>query len=132
VKTGAGKRGIPAKRYFRIGEVSALVGVDAHVLRYWESEFPSLRPHRSSTRQRLYRRRDVETLLRIKELLYEQGYTISGARKVLREERRTRRETDASGVRPSSPEAGRLRLIRRELEAILSLLGRDGDGGETG
>jgi DNA-binding transcriptional MerR regulator len=73
---------IPDKLYFRIGEVAQLVGVDAHVLRYWESEF-RLKPHRSASGQRLYRKQDLSRFLRIKHLLHEEGYTIAGARKVL-------------------------------------------------
>ena len=73
---------IPDKLYFRIGEVASLVGVDAHVLRYWESEF-RMRPHRSSSGQRLYRKQDLARFFRIKRLLHDEGYTIAGARKVL-------------------------------------------------
>ena len=75
---------IPDKVYFRIGEVSHLVGVDTHVLRYWESEFSLIKPFRGKSKQRLYRRQDVENLLRIKGLLHDEGYTISGARKYLK------------------------------------------------
>ena len=75
---------IPDKVYFRIGEVSDLVGVDQHVLRYWESEFKVIRPRRAKSNQRLYRRQDVENLLLIKTLLHNEGYTISGARKLLK------------------------------------------------
>lgn len=73
---------VPDKLYFRIGEVASLVGVDAHVLRYWESEF-RMKPHRSSSGQRLYRKQDLARFYRIKRLLHDEGYTISGARKVL-------------------------------------------------
>lgn len=73
---------IPDKLYFKIGEVSKLAGVAAHVLRYWESEFPAIRPKRAN-QQRLYRRVDVELILSIRTLLHEQGYTIAGARKFL-------------------------------------------------
>ena len=76
---------IPNKLYFRIGEVSDIVGVKPYVLRYWESEFPDIRPSKSKSGQRLYKRRDVELLLRIKQLLYEERFTINGARKRLRE-----------------------------------------------
>lgn len=72
------------KKYYRIGDVSRLTGVDAHVLRYWEGEFRNIRPHRVA-RQRLYRQEDIELIGRIKELLYEKGYTIAGARKQLSE-----------------------------------------------
>jgi DNA-binding transcriptional MerR regulator len=75
---------VPDKLYFRIGEVAKLVGVDAHVLRYWESEF-GMKPHRSSTGQRMYRKQDLTRFLRIRSLLHDEGYTLSGARKVLRE-----------------------------------------------
>src|ERR1043165_314931 len=77
---------IPDKLYFRIGEVSALLGVETYVLRYWETEFPSLAPKKSGTGHRLYRRKDVELLLRIKHLLYEKRFTIEGARQSLQSE----------------------------------------------
>src|SRR5271156_5897497 len=78
---------IPDKLFFRIGEVSEIVGVEAYVLRYWESEFPALSPKKSSSGQRMFRRKDVELLLRIKELLYERKFTIDGARKALQEDK---------------------------------------------
>ena len=74
---------IPDKLYFRIGEVATLCRLPAYVLRFWESEFPQLKPVKSSTGQRMYRRRDVESVLHIKQLLYEQGFTIVGARQQL-------------------------------------------------
>jgi len=75
---------IPDKLYFKIGEASEIVGVEAHVLRYWESEFKILKPLRAGSRQRLYRRGDIENLLRIRELLYSEGYTIAGARQAMK------------------------------------------------
>ena len=72
---------IPDKLYFRIGEVATIVGVKPHVLRYWEEEFPSLRPAKSRSQQRLYRRKEIDFLLALKELLYERGFTIAGVRK---------------------------------------------------
>ena len=84
--TGASASDIPDKLYFRIGEVARLCEVPAYVLRFWESEFPQLKPNKGGTGQRLYRRKDVETALRIKDLLYGQGYTIPGARQALRSE----------------------------------------------
>src|ERR1700692_3401014 len=75
---------IPDKLFFRIGEVSQLVGVEPYVLRYWESEFPGLSPKKSNTGQRMFRRKDVEMLLNIKELLYNKKFTIEGARKALK------------------------------------------------
>src|SRR5512135_2727066 len=74
---------LPQKLYFRIGEVADIVGVEPHVLRYWEREFRSIRPTKSARGQRVYSRRDVENLLRVRELLYTQGFTIAGARKQL-------------------------------------------------
>src|ERR1700760_806477 len=76
---------LPTKLYFRIGEVANAVGVETHVLRYWETEFRSIRPQKSSRGQRVYSRRDVETLMRVKELLYDRKFTIAGARKQLRD-----------------------------------------------
>jgi len=79
---------IPEKIYFKIGEVCELVGVQAHVLRYWETEFPMLSPQKNRSGQRSYRRRDVEISLRIKQLLYEEMFTIAGAKKKLQNEMR--------------------------------------------
>src|ERR1700693_724945 len=76
---------IPDKLYFKIGEVSDLLGVEPYVLRYWETEFATLSPKKSGTGHRLYRRKDVELLLRIKHLLYDRKFTIEGARKALQE-----------------------------------------------
>lgn len=80
---------IPEKLFFKIGEVCELAGVQAHVLRYWESEFPMLAPQKNRAGQRVYRKRDVEMALRIKELLYEDQYTIAGAKKRLTSELRS-------------------------------------------
>src|ERR1700682_423785 len=77
---------IPDRLYFRIGEVSRLCRLPAYVLRFWETEFSQLKPIKSSTGQRMYRRKDVENVLHIKKLLYEEGFTIAGARQQLREE----------------------------------------------
>lgn len=76
---------VPVKLYYRIGEVSEIVGVEPHVLRYWETEFRSIRPQKSRKGQRIYSRRDVDKLLKVKDLLYSHGFTIAGARKRLRE-----------------------------------------------
>src|SRR5256714_4284766 len=77
---------IPEKLYFRIGEVARLCRLPAYVLRFWETEFPQLKPVKSNTGQRMYRRKDVESVLRIKKLLYEEGFTIAGARQQLKGE----------------------------------------------
>ena len=74
------------KRFYRVGEAAGLTGVEAHVLRFWESEFSRLRPGKTRGGQRLYSPEDIETILRIKDLLYEQGFTIAGARRRLRAE----------------------------------------------
>ena len=94
---------IPEKIYFKIGEVCDLVGVQAHVLRYWETEFPMLSPQKNRSGQRSYRRRDVEISLRIKELLYDEMFTIAGARKKLQLEMR---EPTKLRVVPSETSAG--------------------------
>jgi DNA-binding transcriptional MerR regulator len=77
---------LPDKLYFKIGEVGDIVGVKQHVLRYWESEFPSIRPQKSRTNQRLYRRKDVEAVIAIKHLLYDRKFTIEGAKKYMKEQ----------------------------------------------
>ncbi|HEY0758879.1 MAG TPA: MerR family transcriptional regulator [Acidisarcina sp.] len=109
---GAPKPDIPDKLYFRIGEVARLCAVPAYVLRFWESEFSPLRPNKSGTGQRLYRKRDVETALRIKRLLYDEGYTIAGARQAFQVEARAEAEERARNPRPAP---GRRRLGQPEL-----------------
>jgi len=76
---------IPEKLYYKIGEVAKFTGIKTHVLRYWETEFKAIRPNKSRSNQRLYRKQDVDLILRLKDLLYNQGFTIAGARKKLRE-----------------------------------------------
>ena len=114
---------IPDKIYFRIGEVSTLVGVETHVLRYWESEFAMIKPYRGKSKQRLYRRQDIENLLHIKELLHHQGYTISGARKYLKSLGSTPggAENEHPGTRAKDPQP-LLQLIKIELQGILAQL----------
>jgi DNA-binding transcriptional MerR regulator len=112
---------IPEKLYFRIGEVSRLLGVEAYVLRYWETEFPSLSPKKSDTGQRLYKRKDVEQLLQIKELLYAKRFTIEGARQTLADRHKTPKVAVASEQTPLFGDSP-LPEIRRELAAILDLL----------
>ncbi|HYR75460.1 MAG TPA: MerR family transcriptional regulator [Pyrinomonadaceae bacterium] len=143
---------IPEKLFFKIGEVCDIAGVQAHVLRYWESEFPTLAPQKNRAGQRTYRRRDVEMALRIKELLYDEQYTIAGAKKKLASEIRggSAREPSTSmtakapgrslspppslagriaTASPASPTApagddqrAALRQIAKELREILDLL----------
>src|ERR1035438_9232126 len=111
---------IPDKLYFRIGEVASLCRLPAYVLRFWETEFPQLRPVKSSTGQRMYRKRDVESVVRIKKLLYEDGFTIAGARVQLREESKTDRTQTALPF-PMSP-AINMTYFRNELQQILHIL----------
>ncbi|MCB9558327.1 MAG: MerR family transcriptional regulator [Deltaproteobacteria bacterium] len=92
----AGSPEIPDKMLFKIGEVSELLGVKAHVLRYWETEFRALRPQKTNSNQRLYRREDVQLLQLIKRLLYDEGYTIAGANRRIREIQAERRAHGAS------------------------------------
>ncbi|AJF06463.1 MerR family transcriptional regulator [Geoalkalibacter subterraneus] len=126
---------IPDKLYFKIGEVSRITGVKPHVLRYWESEFGAFSPNKSRSRQRLYQRKDIELILRLKRLLYQEGYTISGARRKLREkdaavnaEPRTIAEPD--NVPGSEKVAGDephdlLSEVRKDLRNLRELLRRD-------
>src|SRR4051812_12766833 len=117
---------IPDKLFFRIGEVSQLVGVEPYVLRYWESEFPGLSPKKSNTGQRMFRRKDVELLLSIKHLLYDQKFTIEGARKALLE--KAREDKAKPAIRQEALFAAGeavpniLPDIRKELADILKLL----------
>jgi DNA-binding transcriptional MerR regulator len=119
-KATGGEIFIPDKLYFRIGEVASLCRLPAYVLRFWETEFPQLKPVKSSTGQRMYRKRDVENVLRIKQLLYDQGFTISGARQQLRSE--TKSDKSQSTIPFPTQSAVEIRYIRQELREILNLL----------
>jgi len=111
---------IPDKLYFRIGEVATLCRLPAYVLRFWESEFPQLKPVKSSTGQRMYRKRDVENVLRIKQLLYEQGFTIVGARQQLRAEIKS--DKTQTTIPFPAHSAAEIQHIRQGLREILNLL----------
>ena len=145
---------IPEKLFFKIGEVCELAGVQAHVLRYWESEFPMLAPQKNRAGQRVYRKRDVEMALRIKELLYEDQYTIAGAKKRLTNELRggklkvvgedahteSMAAEDANGSAPAPAKYARtvaprtaeerqgLKQLASELRELLSLLEQETKG----
>jgi len=106
---------IPDKNYFRIGEVGRILGVEPYVVRYWESEFKTVRPMRTRSDQRLYRKKDVEQLLEIKKLLYEEMFTIAGARK------RLARINKGKEVSPDAD--GRLVDIKRKLKEIREIIG---------
>jgi DNA-binding transcriptional MerR regulator len=117
---------VPVKLYYRIGEVSEIVGVEPHVLRYWETEFRSIRPQKSRKGQRIYSRRDVDRLLKVKDLLYSHGFTIAGARKRLREGGAEPAPAEAV-AKPPAPQPGEqmrsaLGEIRRDIVAFLSEL----------
>jgi len=116
---------IPDKLYFRIGEVAKLCGVASHVLRFWEGEFPPLRPNKGGTGQRLFRRRDVEMALRIKSLLYDEGYTIPGARQAIKMELRQSKEPQlALGTVEAPVDVRHLQAIRKELGELHAMLSR--------
>jgi DNA-binding transcriptional MerR regulator len=111
---------IPDKLYFRIGEASKLSRLPAYVLRFWETEFPQLKPVKSSTGQRMYRRRDVENIMLIKNLLYEEGYTIAGAREKLKHETRSTKSPVLPF--PKKMAGPDLKRVRQGLQEILNIL----------
>ncbi|RMH59499.1 MAG: MerR family transcriptional regulator [Candidatus Hydrogenedentota bacterium] len=113
------------KLYFTIGEVARILGLKPHVLRYWEEEFPSLNPRKDDAGRRVYRRRDIEEIIRIRELLYERKFTIAGARRVLLGVKRSNGKKRGAD---SEPEKGgdalglRREELKRDLEFVLALL----------
>ncbi len=119
-KVASGEVVIPDKLYFRIGEVSRLCGLPTYVLRFWETEFPQLKPPKSGTGQRTYRRADVENVLRIKKLLYDEGFTIAGARSQLKAELK-RKQTPLPFVVPPTDKT-ELKQVRQGLREILGIL----------
>jgi DNA-binding transcriptional MerR regulator len=125
-------REIPDKLYFRIGEVARLCEVPAYVLRFWEGEFPQLKPNKGGTGQRLYRRRDVEMALRIKSLLYDEGYTIPGARQAFKAELRSSKEPQMGlGGIAETVDARHLEAVRKELREILAILSKPAASRQT-
>jgi DNA-binding transcriptional MerR regulator len=113
---------LPAKLYFRIGEVAELVGVEPHVLRYWEREFRAIRPTKSAKGQRVYSRRDVENLMRVRELLYREGFTIAGAKKKLQRAGVEPRGAGDLDPRDTAKLREQLLTMRGEIEAFLAEL----------
>src|SRR5271156_743731 len=118
---------IPDKLYFRIGDVARICEVPAYVLRFWETEFSQLKPNKGGTGQRLYRKRDVELALRIKRLLYDEGYTIPGARQVFQAEAREVRKKSATPELPmpvaaSNAAVASLESVRKELQGLAAML----------
>ncbi len=128
----------PKKLYYKIGEVCEILGLEAHVLRYWETEFPNLSPPKNKAGQRTYRAKDIELLLHIRKLLYDEGFTIVGARKQLSmglsgkapgktdtgAKKPAKPPRAASNERQAEPRSQRLKQVRKELENILTLLER--------
>jgi DNA-binding transcriptional MerR regulator len=125
---------IPDKLYFRIGDVATLLDVPAYVLRFWETEFPQLKPNKGGTGQRLYRKKDVEMALRIKSLLYDEGYTIPGARQVFKAEAKSKEAdapestavphevvpTDSARPQLTGRQTAQLHALREEMRALLA------------
>jgi DNA-binding transcriptional MerR regulator len=109
---------IPGKRYFTIGETSELCGVKSHVLRYWEQEFPMLKPMKRRGNRRYYQRKDVLLVRHIRSLLYEHGYTIGGARQKLQEEK----PQTSDNIIPSNTETLTITEIKSQLEMMLAIL----------
>ena len=120
--------GIPNKQYFKIGEVSTLTQLEAYVLRYWETEFKMIRPVRFGSNQRMYRRKDVEIIFEIKKLLYEEGFTIAGARKKLHHHSKEEKKASPQAVEAENVDAPGLdplvREIHRELTDLARFLGK--------
>lgn len=111
--------------YYRIGEVSRITGLKPHVLRYWESEFKVIKPHKGGSLQRLYRRKDLELILKIKKLLYEDGFTIAGAKKKIRDLERMENKQMKLGLmekRSDGKDYELLLVIREELKGIRKML----------
>jgi len=117
---------VPDKLYFKIGEVARIAGVKPYVVRYWESEFGALRPEKSRSGQRLYRRQDVQKLLDIKRLLHQEGYTIAGARKRLRHATEPPADTT-----PAKGEPKWVDRVRREVRELLAIVESDAGEGEV-
>ena len=118
---------IPDKLYFKIGEVAEIVGVKPYVLRYWETEFPDIAPGKSKSKQRLYKRKEVELILRIRALLYQEKFTIEGARKRLKELSRPQRSKDGSpqmslDLPVQAQNQENLLEIKRKLEELAKVL----------
>jgi DNA-binding transcriptional MerR regulator len=125
---------VPKKLYYKIREVCEIVGVEAHVLRFWESEFSALSPPKTKSGQRIYRPKDIELLLQIRRLLYEEGFTIAGARKQLNANAEISSiasdKKEPAPVRDepkteSAPDPDRLKKVKAELQNILTLLDRE-------
>ena len=116
---------VSERLYYRIGEVSRITGLKPHVLRYWESEFRVIKPYKSGSLQRLYRKKDLDHILKIKRLLYEEGFTIAGAKKKIRDLERTENlqaRSKVTGKTSEGEERNLLTVIREELKGISKML----------
>ena len=134
-KHGSALPAIPDKLYFRIGEVARLLDLPPYVLRFWETEFPQLKPNKGGTGQRLYRRRDVEAVAEIRHLLYDEGYTIPGARQFLKERSRAPApELPMPAIENEANWRGaaQLRRVQTELREIARILDRPSPGARRG
>ena len=119
---------IPDKLYFKIGEVCKITGVEPYILRYWESEFKLIKPYRTKSNQRLYRKKDVEAVLKIRKMLYEQKFTIAGAKKKLKEaapQPETKPQMQLSLNMPDQRCTTAIKEIRRELTQLSHMLHKD-------
>jgi DNA-binding transcriptional MerR regulator len=117
---------IPSKLYFKIGEVSEITGMEPYVIRYWESEFKSIKPSRTQSNQRVYRRKDVESILEIKRMLYEEKLTIAGARRKLQDKKvqdKKQLDLDFTVKKDHRDHLAILKEIKEELLALRKLLG---------
>ena len=112
---------LPEKIYFKIGEVSEIIGVEPYVLRYWETEFEVLKPSKAPSRHRLYKKRDVELLLEIKRLLYSEGFTIEGARKKLKESKKEEKDQLKLPLAEQKYKSTLVKL-KKELESLRRLV----------
>jgi DNA-binding transcriptional MerR regulator len=115
---------IPDRLYFKIGDVAQICGVETYVLRFWETQFPHLKPNKSGTGQRLYRKREVELALEIKRLVHEEGYTIAGARQALESGQRRGKPAPAAAPTPGRSDAQKATILRvkSELQEIVAML----------
>jgi len=116
---------VSERLYYRIGEVSRITGLKPHVLRYWESEFRVIKPYKSGSLQRLYRKKDLDHILKIKRLLYEEGFTIAGAKKKIRDLERAENvqgKSKLAGKIPEGAERDLLTAVREELKGISKML----------
>jgi DNA-binding transcriptional MerR regulator len=116
---------VSERLYYRIGEVSRITGLKPHVLRYWESEFRVIKPYKSGSLQRLYRKKDLDLILKIKRLLYEEGFTIAGAKKKIRDLERAENlqgKSKLAGKTPEGAEHDLLTTVREELKGISKML----------